>query len=183
MIGGNIPGETRVVSVQIYDHVEALDYARPTGWQGMIVFSFLILLLLYLTSDKAAVGSLQLAAAERCFFMKPSQSQPADEANFSVKLSEPLRSAGAPRFELVIDELLAARGVTALVLPVAAKPLLRALASCSRSTAECYESRVAWHDQAGSLQAHQRPVGFVFKRQACSSMSVGQLGICKQAGT
>jgi molybdate transport system permease protein len=31
MIGGNIPGETRVVSVQIYDHVEALDYATPTA--------------------------------------------------------------------------------------------------------------------------------------------------------
>ena len=61
MIGGNIPGETRVVSVQIYDHVEALDYAQA-HWLagGMIVFSFLILLLLYLTSDKAAVGSLQL---------------------------------------------------------------------------------------------------------------------------
>ncbi|MEC7187476.1 MAG: molybdate ABC transporter permease subunit, partial [Pseudomonadota bacterium] len=61
MIGGNIPGETRVVSVQIYDHVEALDYAQA-HWLagGMIVFSFLILLLLYLTSDKAAAGSLQL---------------------------------------------------------------------------------------------------------------------------
>ncbi|MBQ84923.1 MAG: molybdate ABC transporter permease subunit [Gammaproteobacteria bacterium] len=61
MIGGNIPGETRVVSVQIYDHVEALDYAHA-HWLagGMIVFSFLILLLLYLTSDKVAVGSLQL---------------------------------------------------------------------------------------------------------------------------
>ena len=61
MIGGNIPGETRVVSVQIYDHVEALDYAQA-HWLagGMIVFSFFILLLLYLTSDKAAVGSLQL---------------------------------------------------------------------------------------------------------------------------
>jgi molybdate transport system permease protein len=47
--------------VQIYDHVEALDYAQA-HWLagGMIVFSFLILLLLYLTSDKAAVGSLQL---------------------------------------------------------------------------------------------------------------------------
>ena len=61
MIGGNIPDETRVVSVQIYDHVEALDYSQA-HWLagGMIVFSFLILLLLYLSSDKAAVGSLQL---------------------------------------------------------------------------------------------------------------------------
>jgi molybdate transport system permease protein len=31
MIGGNLPGISRVASVQIYDHVEALDYARPTA--------------------------------------------------------------------------------------------------------------------------------------------------------
>jgi molybdate transport system permease protein len=48
MIGGNIPGQTRVVSVQIYDHVESLEYARA-HWlaAGMVVLSFLVLLLLY----------------------------------------------------------------------------------------------------------------------------------------
>jgi molybdate transport system permease protein len=48
MIGGNIPNKTRVVSVQIYDHVEALEYAQA-HWLagGMLVFSFLVLLLLY----------------------------------------------------------------------------------------------------------------------------------------
>ena len=48
MIGGNIPDKTRVVSVQIYDHVEALEYAQA-HWLagGMVVFSFLVLLLLY----------------------------------------------------------------------------------------------------------------------------------------
>ena len=48
MIGGNIPGETRVVSVQIYDHVEALEYAQAHALAGgMVVFSFLVLLGLY----------------------------------------------------------------------------------------------------------------------------------------
>lgn len=48
MIGGNIPGETRVVSVQIYDHVEAMDYAAAHGLAlGMVVFSFLVLWVLY----------------------------------------------------------------------------------------------------------------------------------------
>lgn len=48
MIGGNIPGETRVVSVQIYDHVEALDYGQAHWLAGaMILFSFLVLLALY----------------------------------------------------------------------------------------------------------------------------------------
>ena len=48
MIGGNIPGETRVVSVQIYDHVEAMDYASA-HWlaAGMVAFSFVVLLALY----------------------------------------------------------------------------------------------------------------------------------------
>ena len=45
MLGGNIPGVTRVVSVQIYDHVEAMEYAQA-HWLagGMVVFSFLVLL-------------------------------------------------------------------------------------------------------------------------------------------
>ncbi len=48
MIGGNIPEKTRVVSVQIYDHVEALEYAEAHMLSaGMLVFSFLVLLILY----------------------------------------------------------------------------------------------------------------------------------------
>lgn len=48
MIGGNIPDQTRVVSVQIYDHVEAMEYTQA-HWlsAGMVVFSFLVLLALY----------------------------------------------------------------------------------------------------------------------------------------
>jgi len=48
MIGGNIADKTRVVSVQIYDHVEALEYAEA-HWlsAGMLVFSFLVLFALY----------------------------------------------------------------------------------------------------------------------------------------
>ena len=47
MIGGNIPGKTQVVSTQIYGHVEAMEYAQA-HWLagGMVVFSFLVLLLL-----------------------------------------------------------------------------------------------------------------------------------------
>jgi molybdate transport system permease protein len=48
MVGGNIPGKTRLVSVQIYNHVEALEYAQA-HWLagGLLVFSFLVLLLMY----------------------------------------------------------------------------------------------------------------------------------------
>ena len=45
---GNIPGQTRVVSVQIYDHVEAMNYAGAHWLSGgLVVFSFLVLLCLY----------------------------------------------------------------------------------------------------------------------------------------
>jgi molybdate transport system permease protein len=48
MIGGNIPNKTRVVSVQIYDHVEAMEYAQAHWLAGcMLVFSFFVLLFLY----------------------------------------------------------------------------------------------------------------------------------------
>lgn len=48
MIGGNIPGETRMVSIQIYDHVEALEYTQAHVLAGiMVIFSFVVLLGLY----------------------------------------------------------------------------------------------------------------------------------------
>ena len=57
MIGGNIPGQTRVVSVQIYDHVEALDYAQAHHLSAiMLVFSFVVLLGLYSFQRKSLPG-------------------------------------------------------------------------------------------------------------------------------
>lgn len=55
MIGGNIQEKTRVVSVQIYDHVEALEYAEAhTLAGGMLLFSFLVLLALYSRKGRSA---------------------------------------------------------------------------------------------------------------------------------
>lgn len=55
MIGGNIPEKTRVVSTQIYGHVEALQYTQA-HWlsAGMIVFSFVVLLALALFTRRPA---------------------------------------------------------------------------------------------------------------------------------
>ena len=48
MVGGNIPDKTRVVSVQIYNHVEALEYSEAHGLAGsLLLFSFAVLLVLY----------------------------------------------------------------------------------------------------------------------------------------
>lgn len=48
MIGGNIPDKTRVISMQIYNHVEAMEYAQAHGLAALLLgFSFLVLLALY----------------------------------------------------------------------------------------------------------------------------------------
>ena len=55
MIGGNIPGHTRVVSTQIYGHVEAMEYAQAHGLAaGMVVFSFVVLVGLALLKNRGA---------------------------------------------------------------------------------------------------------------------------------
>ena len=48
MIGGNIPGETKVLSVAIYDHVESLEWTEA-HWLagGMLVFSFIVVVAMY----------------------------------------------------------------------------------------------------------------------------------------
>ncbi|MGZ4958474.1 MAG: molybdate ABC transporter permease subunit [Methylomonas sp.] len=48
MVGGNIPDKTRVVSVQIYNHVEALEYEQAHWLAGaLLLFSFTVLFVLY----------------------------------------------------------------------------------------------------------------------------------------
>lgn len=57
MIGGNLPDKTRVVSMQIYNHVEALEYAQGHWLAGcMVVFSFLVLLALYTLNPQTRQG-------------------------------------------------------------------------------------------------------------------------------
>lgn len=58
MIGGNIPGETRVASVQIYDHVQALEYADAHRLAAVLLgFSFITLLVLYASRGRLRVAS------------------------------------------------------------------------------------------------------------------------------
>lgn len=55
MLGGNIPGETQVVSVAIYNHVEAMEYGPAHLLAGgMVAFSFLVLLSLNLLGRRQA---------------------------------------------------------------------------------------------------------------------------------
>ena len=53
MIGGNIPGETKVLSVAIYDHVETLEYSQAHILSaGMLIFAFTVLVTLYLINGR-----------------------------------------------------------------------------------------------------------------------------------
>ncbi len=54
MIGGNLAGETRVASVQIYDYVEAMQYEHAHAMAAVLIgFSFIVLLVLHLSRSKA----------------------------------------------------------------------------------------------------------------------------------
>ncbi|HMB74256.1 MAG TPA: molybdate ABC transporter permease subunit, partial [Gammaproteobacteria bacterium] len=51
MVGGNIPGETRVISIAIFEDVETLNYFEAHVLSaGLLVFSFLVLLLMFATN-------------------------------------------------------------------------------------------------------------------------------------
>ena len=58
MIGGNIPGSTKVVSISIYDHVEALEYGQAHALSAsLLLFSFVLLLIVYGANRRFSVAS------------------------------------------------------------------------------------------------------------------------------
>ena len=59
MIGGNIPGSTQVVSIAVYDHVEALDYTSAHWLSGgLLAMSMLMLMAVYALNRRFLVGRL-----------------------------------------------------------------------------------------------------------------------------
>ena len=53
MIGGNIPGRTEVLSIALYNHVEALEYTEAHVLAALLlVFSFSVLLVLYVLNKR-----------------------------------------------------------------------------------------------------------------------------------
>lgn len=54
MLGGNIPGETRVASIAIYDEVEGLNYATANQYALILfIFSFLVLMVIYIINGRS----------------------------------------------------------------------------------------------------------------------------------
>ena len=57
MVGGNIPGETQVLSIAIYEQVEVLEYATAHRLSlALLLFSFVVLSLVYLTNRRWSMG-------------------------------------------------------------------------------------------------------------------------------
>lgn len=56
MVGGNIPGRTKVISIAIYEHVETIDYAQAHILSaGLLIFSFVVLLAVYLLNRRSTI--------------------------------------------------------------------------------------------------------------------------------
>jgi len=57
MVGGNIPGETKVISIEIYDRVEVMEYSQAHILSGgLLLFSFLVLLMVYSINKKIPIN-------------------------------------------------------------------------------------------------------------------------------
>jgi len=56
MVGGNIPGETRVISIAIYDHVEMLEYGKAHTLATILIgFAFVTVLSMYIVNHRERV--------------------------------------------------------------------------------------------------------------------------------
>jgi len=57
MVGGNIPGRTKVISIAVYEHVETLNYAQAHLLSaGLLIFSFVVLVAVYALNRKAPLN-------------------------------------------------------------------------------------------------------------------------------
>lgn len=58
MLGGNIPGRTKVISIAIYEHVETINYADAHLLSGgLLIFSFVVLLFVYTLNRRFPVSA------------------------------------------------------------------------------------------------------------------------------
>jgi molybdate transport system permease protein len=59
MVGGNIPGRTKVISIAVYEHVETLNYDQAHALSaGLLIFSFLVLLALFVLNRRMRIRSV-----------------------------------------------------------------------------------------------------------------------------
>jgi ATP-dependent protease Clp ATPase subunit len=127
MIGGNIPDKTRVLSVAIYDHVEASEFADAHRLAaGMVVFALVVLVTLYVVNRPRA-------GARRA----------SDDRSAALHLQR-------QGFTLDVALNLPGRGVTALFGPSGCgkTTVLRALAGLERAAGRVAFGHSVWQDDA-----------------------------------
>jgi molybdate transport system ATP-binding protein len=118
MIGGNIPGQTRVLSIAIFDHVEALEYGRAHVLAGgLLAFSLVAIFLLQRFSPLARRPEASPGPAPKRASAPPLAPDSAgEEAGEGAWLQAWLQLERA-QFSLDLSFTLPARGVVALVGP------------------------------------------------------------------
>ena len=131
MIGGNIPGQTRVVSVQIYDHVEALEYAPAHALA-------------------AAMLRLQLRGAAGCCTRVDTRAQAHDARAQPGTASRRASRSRIPGFRLDVELQLPGRGFTALFGASGSgkTSCLRAIAGLLHAPGGCSVRGEVWQDDA-----------------------------------
>jgi molybdate ABC transporter permease protein len=137
MIGGNIPGVTRVASVQIYDYVEALEYGDAHRWRRSCWCSRSWCCWRSIPGDRTRRSDLMV--------------QQGISARFHVDW---------PGFSLDVDEQLPARGVTALFGHSGSgkTTLLRCIAGLEHAASgDCRFNGEVWQDEDTWVPTHRRP--------------------------
>ena len=157
MIGGNIPGATRVLSIAIYDHVELMEWGTAHVLSGsLLVFSFLVVALT-LSLQKKAGGP---EAGDR-------QRRPA-RRNGALEVGTPGRRRRFAGSEAAFAA--PAGGTTAIFGPSGSgkTTLLRAVAGLIHFDGHIDVGPATWQDdrQGIFLPTHRRRVGFAFQEPA-----------------
>ncbi len=141
MLGGNIPGETRVLSVAIYNHVEAMEYGAA-HWLGGRHGAVLV----HRVAVALSRGRQTLEGREMSDI----------RAQFKMQLEG---------FALDAAFDAPATGVTALFGPSGSgkTTLLRCIAGLERAAGSLHVNGATWQDENTFVATHKRPLGYVFQ--------------------
>ncbi len=145
MIGGNIPGRTRVMSTAIFDFVETMRWREANLLAGgMVAFAFVVILAMTLLEKRfARSGRVTAHHAIRAQFR-----------------------GAIGKFALDAGFTAPAKGVTALFGPSGCgkTTVLRCIAGLLRINGVCEIDGEVWQDENGAfLPTHKRPLGYVFQ--------------------
>ena len=146
MVGGNIPGSTKVISIAIYEHVETLEYA-----QAHVLAAGLLAVLVHRVALRLRTQSAHAARARLV------------QAMSTLSLNVTLER---PDFTLRVDQPLELAGITALFGPSGSgkTTLLRVIAGLEREArgTVAFDGET-WASDSAHVPTHRRRIGYVFQ--------------------